>query len=593
MNLRGSPLTDADLVKLAKCGISAELAETALLRRVDSQAGAEIVGRNGNADYSGVLFPYVWPGEDRVREYRLRRDHPELEAKPEGSHKERNKYLSPPGRGNMLYFCPGTDPAWLDDMGSPIIITEGEKKCLALSGLGWHELGDMADYPRWLSIGLSGVWNWKGTIGKAPGPGGDRRDVKGPIPDLSRITWDGRGVLIVFDRNVLSKDSVAAARRELARELSKRGALVDVIDLPEFDGNGIDDLIGLWGADRVLELLKTAARPWNAKPSSEGLGRRTIQRIEDLPRVEDVGSATIQWDVEGFIPSATVVLFTGESGAGKSTFVAALAYAVSKGKPFLGRQTIKRPVLILDAENPSVAVRERFQRLGIETDEHFFVWGQWVPDDPPAAGGTVVSDWIARCDPKPVIVVDSFIRFHPGAENDASETQKYMGMYRKLAAAGATVIVLHHVGKSDTAQDYRGSSDIKASVDIAYKLTNFGDGTRLSLLDLRAFKQRISVAPHLKIRYEGGQFVTDQREAVKTVPEQLIELLRQNPGIMTRPFEALVAKKKLRRKRGREFLEGGIRNGTIRLQTQGRKHYHFWLEDGLLSAALDPRGTII
>lgn len=107
-NLRGAALLPADLEKLAKCGISAELATAALLRRVDSRDGAEMIGRNGNADCSGILFPYTWPGEDHVRDYRLRRDRPDLDPKADGSFKERDKYLSAPGRGNMLYFHPGT-----------------------------------------------------------------------------------------------------------------------------------------------------------------------------------------------------------------------------------------------------------------------------------------------------------------------------------------------------------------------------------------------------------------------------------------------------------------------------------------------------
>jgi hypothetical protein len=250
---------------------------------------------------------------------------------------------------------------------------------------------------------------------------------------------------------------------------------------------------------------------------------------------------------------------------------------VSKGEDFLGRRTIKRPVLVLDAENPSAAVTERFRRLGITTDEWFRVWGQWVGEDPPAAGGAIVLEWIARSEPKPLIVVDSFIRFHPGAENDASETQKYMAMYRRVAALGATVIILHHVGKADTARDYRGSSDIKASVDIAFKLTDLGNGTRLSDLELRAFKQRISVTPYLRVKYENGRFNTDEQEPIKTVTEQLVELLKANPGITTAEFEKLAGARGLGRQRAREFLRSGavqIERGT------GNRRKHFWSDSG-------------
>jgi hypothetical protein len=58
--------------------IDPDLARHAGLRRVDSLTGAELVGRNGG-DYSGVAIPYFPPDSERVRDYRLRRDHPDLE----------------------------------------------------------------------------------------------------------------------------------------------------------------------------------------------------------------------------------------------------------------------------------------------------------------------------------------------------------------------------------------------------------------------------------------------------------------------------------------------------------------------------------
>jgi RecA-family ATPase len=258
------------------------------------------------------------------------------------------------------------------------------------------------------------------------------------------------------------------------------------------------------------ESLDDLGADWADLPEEE-IPEPKIRQIEDLPRVEDIGSAEIAWDVEGLVPRATVVLFTGVAGAGKSTFVSALAYAVSKGQPFLGMKTSKRPVLIIDAENPSVAVIDRFQRLGIKTDDDFRVWGQWTGEDPPPAGGAIVVEWITRSEPKPLIIIDSFIRFHPGAENDSTETQKYMAPYRKLATLGATIVILHHIGR-DTSQDYRGSSDIKASVDIAYKVVHLGDEALLSRLEIRAFKQRIK-RDAATVRQVRGRILQDRRAA--------------------------------------------------------------------------------
>jgi hypothetical protein len=80
--------------------------------------------------------------------------------------KETGKYMGAPGASNRLYFPPGLDPAWLTDNSIPVIFTEGEFKALALWRLAIHE----TDTPRFIPIGLTGVWNWRGTIGKAPDP---------------------------------------------------------------------------------------------------------------------------------------------------------------------------------------------------------------------------------------------------------------------------------------------------------------------------------------------------------------------------------------------------------------------------------------
>jgi hypothetical protein len=46
LTVSGTDLQAADLEKLAACGISPELAQQALLRRVTSQEGSGIIGRN-------------------------------------------------------------------------------------------------------------------------------------------------------------------------------------------------------------------------------------------------------------------------------------------------------------------------------------------------------------------------------------------------------------------------------------------------------------------------------------------------------------------------------------------------------------------
>ena len=127
----GDALNDRDHENLERRWIDRKLAEIARLRRVDCDTGRLLMGRRDHASYEGIVIPYILPGESRVREWRLRRDHPDIEYK-DGKPKERRKYLSPPGRRNMIYFVPGVSQELLKAVATPIIITEGEFKTLAL-----------------------------------------------------------------------------------------------------------------------------------------------------------------------------------------------------------------------------------------------------------------------------------------------------------------------------------------------------------------------------------------------------------------------------------------------------------------------------
>jgi len=95
---------------------------------------------------------------------------------------------------------------------------------------------------------------------------------------------------------------------------------------------------------------------------------------------------------------------------------------------------------------------------------------------------------------RPLLIWDSLIDFHDGDEQSAKETRRFMKHFRALANAGATVIILHHTGKTETSQDYRGSSDIKAAVDTAYRLeTEFSLDKGIHRLTLRNFKGRFAI----------------------------------------------------------------------------------------------------
>jgi len=251
-------LTDPDLKKLAACFITEEMANRAGLYRVNSHSGADLTGRTGSANINlaGLVFPYHMPGSDSPREFRLRLDDPQGED-------GKNKYLTPLDARNKIYFPPGLTNADLQDISVLKVITESEKGCLALEGLATNG----TPVRRFAPIAISGVYNWRGRVGKTGNEKGKRVDVKGVIPDFELVHWRGCDVTIIFDADAATNKSISNQQYQLADYLTSKGARVYIVDLPQDFGAkaGIDDVLGAWQAEKDtdyamkkgLELLET------------------------------------------------------------------------------------------------------------------------------------------------------------------------------------------------------------------------------------------------------------------------------------------------------------------------------------------------
>ena len=231
----------------------------------------------------------------------------------------------------------------------------------------------------------------------------------------------------------------------------------------------------------------------------------------------------MEWLIEGLIPKSAVTLLSGESGCGKSTLALGLAGAVVHGRDFLGLKTDQRNVLIVDGENGASIYHDRLRRLCVERTPLLHVWGVWCDKHPIGPKEPAIARFVKE--KQPLIIFDSLIAFHPGSEQDASETRRYLDDFRKLAADGATVILLHHTGKSLGSREYRGSSDIKASVDTAYLLES--KGALLQSLTLTPYKSREGEVKPIDITLRDGHFELRgdyDREAIRAI-------IRENPKI--------------------------------------------------------------
>jgi predicted peptidase len=95
------------------------------------------------------------------------------------------------------------------------------------------------------------------------------------------------------------------------------------------------------------------------------------------------------------------------------------------------------------------------------------------------------------------------------------------------------VLILHHTGKSETSKLYRGSSDIKAAVDIAYVLTrDTQQPEQLGQLSMECFKARLAPGRNFSMEFKNRQgFIScEATKHAKTTMEIIADILTENPN---------------------------------------------------------------
>lgn len=168
------------------------------------------------------------------------------------------KYLGPIGESVRVYF-PLSLNGHYHSPDEPLIITEGEKKALSASLLGF------------CVVGLGGVscWSIKRMKDGAGKPIGERQ----LLPDLAHLPWKGRTVFIAFDSDRLSKKGVLAEENSLAQALQNQGAIVKIVAIPaaaQDQKQGLDDFL-VANSAAALQLLLEQATVWQEESISKSV----------------------------------------------------------------------------------------------------------------------------------------------------------------------------------------------------------------------------------------------------------------------------------------------------------------------------------
>lgn len=178
------------------------------------------------ADYQrrpGLVLP-IRDATGVVAAWQLKPDRPRL-----GKNGKPIKYDTATG-GRQCIDVPVRTRSHLGDPAVPLWITEGRKK--VDSGLS-HGIRCI--------VGLQGVYGWRGTNSQ----GG-----KTALPDWEDIALNGRDVVLAFDSDVMTKDTVRDALERLSAFLRARKANVRYLLLPELPNGekcGLDDFFARGG----------------------------------------------------------------------------------------------------------------------------------------------------------------------------------------------------------------------------------------------------------------------------------------------------------------------------------------------------------
>jgi AAA domain len=246
---------------------------------------------------------------------------------------------------------------------------------------------------------------------------------------------------------------------------------------------------------------------------------------KDIPRLDLSAVKPTRWLIDFFLAKGSIQLVYGSFGTRKTTAMLLAAWSVANGTPFLGRDTLKRPVLYLDYENPTDVIKRYCLDLGIEpTHPLFTVWNR-SKAEPPVPGSDAkdsrLRSFIRRCRKTaghaPWIIFDSWTSLlkSDATGNQLNDAAPIFREIRSLRDAGATCTIIDHTG-------HRGSRPIGTSakmtqMDTAHAFVEKEQET--SLFNLDASRTVIRVESFLK-RYAPEKVGTFSFEVQSGVNEE-------------------------------------------------------------------------
>lgn len=209
--------------------------------------------------------------------------------------------------------------------------------------------------------------------------------------------------------------------------------------------------------------------------------------------IKDTGDVTVSWVIQDLIPERSNVMVFGESNHGKSFYTVDMACSVASGTPFHG-YPVKQGWVVYIAGEDSQGILKR-----IKAWQDYHNTGDLPillveePDISIAERGdtdllisTIEQRSIEMGEPPTLIILDTMASLSTGAEeNSARDMSMVLSNVKRIRKPYETsIIIVHHSGLSATTR-VRGSSAIKASMDVEIRVTMSNRVTHMSVTKMK------------------------------------------------------------------------------------------------------------
>lgn len=291
---------------LTDSAISDEVAESRGYWTATRRSELERLGfKRAQQNVPALVIP-IRDSRGRIVTYQVRPDQPRISDTGRAI-----KYETPGDTVPALDVPPGAREG-LSHPVAPLWITEGARKADSMVSAGQ------------CCVSLPGVWSWAKRLN------GDARQV---LPDLQRVAFAGRKVIVAFDSDAMVKPQVYAALEALSSYLQSQEALVHYCYLPELEPGfkcGLDDYLAAGNTiEQLWEYVEDELRP---KPEPQENRKPALPTAKLLGYIDNLLTRYVHFPGGGEHERVALALFVLHTWSIESADVTPYLYVKSPQK---------------------------------------------------------------------------------------------------------------------------------------------------------------------------------------------------------------------------------------------------------------------